>query len=180
MNYTKHQIKRIRDLNDEYFEVVFNKRGLNFLPGSQVKFHNSDLPPVFIASGIQEPWVRVILNRDYSPNFPPGSRSVRLSLDVDNPLPALPAETSPNFLITAAGVGAFFSYASTFPNVKCKVCYMGDNKVQEEWVKSLHKIVTLKELRKEKNVYVVGDKPTIEPRGRRILNICKDNYLYEC
>lgn len=180
MNYTKHQIKRIRDLNEKYFEVVIGKRTLNFVPGSTVKLYNDGDYPLFIASGIQEPWVRLILNRDlFAPKFPTGTNSVRLSLEVDNVLPTLHTEKSPNFVLDAAGIGAFFSYVSTFPNVKCKVCYLGQDKVQEDWVKANHKILTPKQMGKLDNIYVVGNRDVINKKAHKIINNCKSSYLYE-
>ena len=177
MEYTKHQIRRVRDLNDEYFEVVFNKRSLNFVPGSQVKLYKDDVP-IFIASGIGEPWVRIILDKErFLSKFPAGVNSIRLSLELDNPMPNLMTDKSPNFLVTSEAIGAFFSWASTYPSTKCKVCYLGDSKIQEDWIKAFHKIVSLKQLKREKNIYVMGNRELLERKATKVLNICKESYL---
>ena len=101
--YTKHNIKRIRDLNEKYFEVVIGKESLNFLPGSAVRLYNDGDEPLFIASGIQEPWVRLIMNRDLFPNFDFEQRNLKLSSEVQTLIGDLNNETSPNFVIDADG-----------------------------------------------------------------------------
>jgi len=157
--YTKHQIIRTKDLDNGHFEVVFNKRSLNFKPGDVVSLYNTGSEPVFIASGISEPWVRLILPEHLrTPNFEPGVRSIRLDLEVESRIPTLITEENPNFLITPAGLGAFFSYVSTYPHKHCKVCYLGDNRVSEGWIKAYHKLVSKKQIKKAKNVYVIGDR----------------------
>lgn len=179
MKYSKHQIRRIRDLNDKYFEVLFNKRGLNFVPGSSVTLYNGIDTPIFLASGIQEPWTRIILNRDlFSPNFPQGTVSIKLNLEVDNPLPTLMTEQeSPAFVLTSEMVSPFFSYVSTYPHNKCKVCYLGADKISEDWIKTYHKLVDVSKIKKEKNLYVMGDREVLEGKARKVINKCKSSYL---
>ena len=178
MNYTKHQLKRIRDLNDEYFEVVFNKRSLKFSPGDAITLYNGPDHPVFIASGISEPWIRIILKRDLFPDFDYNAVSIRLNKEIQSILPNLMNETAPNFILTAEGIGAFFSYTSTYPRVKCKVCYLGSDKVQENWVKSYHKAVTLpRRMGKLSDLYAIGDREVLERKAKKVLGKCKQVYL---
>jgi len=183
MNYTKHQIKRIRDLNDKYFEVVFAKRSLNFVPGSAVTLYNGPDLPIFIASGIQEPWIRLILNRDlFSPYFKPGTSSIKLNLEIPNLLPGLMAEESPNFVLDSNTIGAFFSWASTNAGKKCKVCYLGDDKVQPEWIRSFHTLVKpsdVSSMRKHGNLYVTGNRNLFETRAKKVLGASKRSFVLE-
>jgi hypothetical protein len=179
MTYTKHQIKRIRDLNDKYFEVLFSKRSLKFLPGCSVTLYNGPDVPIFIASGMQEPWVRIILDRDLFPDFDHNAVSIKLNLKISNLLPGLVTEEQPNFVITSAGVSPFFSYASTYPSVKSKVCYLGEDKITEDWIKMSHKLVDIRKMRRAKNLYILGDGVILRQKACKLLNNCKDSYLYE-
>jgi hypothetical protein len=162
MSYRKHEIIRRKDLDNDHFEVVFNRKSLNFTPGDAVTLYKGDGAPLFIASAITEPWIRVILHRDQSPNFGTGVRSIRLNNEVQTLIPSLMSEPSPNFLISASGVGAFFSYVSCYPHKHCKVCYLGDNKVSEEWISAYHEVVSEKEIDKADNVYVIGDRDLLQ------------------
>lgn len=181
MNYTKHQVKRIKDLNDKYFEVVFSKDALQYVPGSTVKLYNGPDYPVFIASGIQEPWVRLILNRDlFSLNFKPHTLSIRLSLEIDNKLPTLMNEKKPSFVFDSETIGAFFSWVSTYPEVKCKVCYIGDNKLQENWINANHTTVKMSDvlkMKKENSLYVTGYRDSFEGKSKRLINNCKSSFI---
>ena len=181
MKYSKHQIKRIRDLNDNYFEVVFNKRGLNFVPGCCVSLYKGPDFPIFIASGIQEPWVRLILNRDlFSPNFLPGTKSIKLNLEIENKLSTLMSEEHPNFVFDTQTIGAFFSWASTNAGVKCKVCYMGEDKIQEDWIAASHTVVKPSDvlrLKKAGNLYITGNRDLFGHRGQKIIPACKGSFI---
>ena len=178
MNYTKHQIKRVRDLNDRYFEVVFEKRNLKFIPGDAVVLYNGPDTPIFIASGMQEAWVRLILDRDLFPSFDKAATSIRLESNVLGLIPKLISEDAPNFLITPAGVSPFFSYVSTFPNTKRTVCYLGEDKVQENWIQSFHNLVSdPKRLRNVSNLYAIGDINVLEMEASKILRKCKNTIL---
>jgi len=178
MNYTKHQIKRVRDLNDKYFEVVFDKRNLKFIPGDAAVLYNGPDIPIFIASGMQEPWVRLILDRDLFPDFDMEATSIRLESKILGLIPKLISEDAPNFLITPAGVSPFFSYVSTFPNTKRTVCYLGEDKVQEEWIRAFHNLVNHpSRLRNLSNLYAIGDINILEMEASKILSKCKNTVL---
>jgi hypothetical protein len=113
MKYTKHRVHRIADLNDKFFEVVFEKNGLRFTPGAAVKLYHGPDIPIFIASGVQEPWIRLIVNRDLFPDFDHEAISIRLHLGVEYPISLFKLKEPSNFILTADGIGAFFSYVST-------------------------------------------------------------------
>lgn len=177
-DYGIHKVWRVKELNDEFFEVVFSRRRLDFISGSAVDlFSYPDSPSAFIASGKQEPWVRVILDKGRYSNFDMDIDSIKICRDTVNLIPDLFNEESPNFLIDSYGVSPFLSYVSTFPNVKCKVCYVGDNKVAYDWIKSYHKIVTKKEIRKCNDVYVIGEKDYLNSHVSRVINTCKHHYF---
>lgn len=177
MRYSKHQIKRIKDLNEDYFEVVIARNHLKFSPGDCVKFYKDDVL-IPIASGISEPWLRLILKRDlFGEKFDSRTNSVRLSLEIENIVPTLMTEEAPNFVLTPELVGVFFSYVSTYPEKKCKVCYLGDSKVQEVWVRSNHTLEKPSEIRKRDNIYVLGNRDIIEEKAKKVLNNSKSSYL---
>lgn len=178
MKYTKHQVKRNRDLNDKYFEVVFQRDTLNFVPGSSVTLYNGPDYPVFIASGIQECWIRLIMNREIFSKLLPGSRTIKLNLEIKNKLPSLMAEKKPSFVFDTETIGAFFSWASTYPGVKCKVLYLGSNKIQEDWIKANHKIVNnVSKMKRLKELYVTGNRENFTGRAAKLLNTCKEKYI---
>lgn len=181
MNYTKHQIKRIRDLNDNYFEVVFAKQGLKFAAGSTVTLYKGPEFPIFIASGIQEPWLRLILNRDlFSPYFKPGTSSIKLNLEIENKLPSLMAEEKPAFVFDTQTIGAFFSWSSSNAGKKCKVCYVGEDKIQEDWIGSSHSVVKAPDSLKMKkcdSLYITGHRDLFEGKRRKLLNVAKGSLL---
>jgi hypothetical protein len=178
MRYTKHKIWRIRDLNEKYTEVLIAKEGLKYKPGDAVTLYNGDSTPLFIASGVADAWMRLILNRDLFPNFDYQARSLRLNLEIQSFLPELIGEETPNFLLDPVGISTFLSYVSTFPTRKCKVCYLGRNKHHEDWLKhSTHKIVTFKNIKKAKDLYIVGTNKVLEEKAGNLLNTCKKSCL---
>ena len=176
--YTKHIIRRIRDLNENYSEIVFQRDGLQFSPGSCVKLYGIDYPSILIASGIQEPWIRLIVNRDLLSNFPAGTKYIKLYKDIDNKMPTLAAAAAANWIVSSECIGAFFSYVSTYPDRKCKVCYLGSDKIQENWIKANHKMVNIKSLKGDKNLYITGNSDLFKTKPlEKLLSICKESYI---
>ena len=173
-DYTKHQVWRIRDLNDKFVELVIAKGTLNFLPGDSAGIYSLESPsPIFIASSMSEAWVRLILNRDLFPNFDYTQKSIKLDSEIKHNIPDLIYDDAPNFLVTSEGIGAFFSYASTFPDRKCKVCYLGDHQITPAWVKHYHKVVSVKDIKKAANLYVIGENDIIQRKAAKVLNVAK-------
>lgn len=178
MSYTKHQVKRIRDLNEKYFEVVFQKESLNFNPGDCVVLWTGPEIPIFVASGIQEPWVRIILNRDLFPNITPGDLSIRFNKDITSKLSTLPGSVNPSFVFDTNTIGAFFSWTSTNPGKPCKVLYLGDYKIQEDWIKAYHNVVDVSKLKREKELYVTGNRDLFIPKKyKKLPGRCKESYI---
>jgi len=172
-NYTKHQVKRIRDLNSGYFEVLISKESLNFLPGDSCRLYNLEPHDIFFASSMSEAWVRLILKRELFHGYDFTQKSIKLCSGLNHCLPDLIKEESPNFLITSEGIGPFFSYVSTFPQVKCKVCYLGDHQITPEWVRHYHKLVSVKEIKKAANLYIIGDNDIIQRKAAGVIRSAK-------
>ncbi|MCP3686751.1 MAG: hypothetical protein GY861_29280 [bacterium] len=178
INYKKYQIRRIKELSENYFEVVFQKGTLNFTPGDCVQLYKNEKYPIPIASGIGEVWCRLIMRRDIHGHlFPEGTKSIKICHELVNVAPTLMAEEKPNFVLTPEMVGIFFSYVSTFPEVKCKVCYLGDERIQEDWISMAHKVVSPKQIKKCDCLYVLGRQSVIERKLKNIVNNCKGSYL---
>lgn len=177
-DYTLHKVWRVVDLNDQFFEVVFSKRSLKFVSGCAVTLYNySSFPPVFIASGVQEPWVRIILDKDIYSDFDRSVDNIKISREVTNLIPSLIGEEHPNFVIDAYGISPFLSYVSTLPQIKCKVCYVGDNRIAEDWIRSYHKLISKKDMRKCDNVYIIGNKDYLNSHVSRNINKAKCVYF---
>ena len=86
------------------------------------------------------------------------------------------AETNPNFILTSDGVAPFFSYVSTFPLVKCKVCYLGDNRITEDWIKMTHKLVTDPDkMKNTPNLYVIGNREVLESKAKKLIASLKSS-----
>ena len=178
IRYTKHKIIRVSELNDKYYEVLFQKDSLNFCPGSYVTLYKDRDYPLFIASGISEPWCRLIVNCDvFSLNFFAAKDYIKLNLEIDNKLPLLMAEKNPSFIITSDMISPFFSYSSTYPEKKCKVCYLGDYKISMDWIKANHDVVSLSKIKKEKDLYILVEGSIIRDKARTLLNNCKCSYI---
>lgn len=177
MSYSTYPVVRTKYLNEKYFEVLFKRKTLNFTPGSYVTLYN-DPTPMFIASGISEPWIRLILKTDQFYNLL-DIKKLKLNMEIDNPFSTLINETQPSFIVTSEMLSVFFSYASTFPNVKCKICYLGPDKISEDWIKHYHipidKISKMK--RAVSSLYIMGNKEILNLEAKNLLTICKANYL---
>lgn len=183
-SYKKHHVHRIKDLNDLYFEVLFQKNDLTFAPGSTITLYNKREFPIFIASGIQEAWCRIILNKniysfiyDMNKSNAINNKSIKINVDVINELPTLLTEHAPNFIITTEMISPFFSYVSTYPTVKCNVCYLGENKISEDWIKSNHLLVNIKEFNSLNNIYVLGNREILMDKAKSFIYNCKCSYL---
>lgn len=181
--YKKYQIRRIKELNDSFFEVVFQKGSLTFVPGNTVTLYKGPDHPIFIASGISECWVRLIMNRDlFSTYFPPGTRYIKLNSEIISIFPDLAAEKSPSFIFDAQGIGAFFSWASMYPSTKCKVCYLGEDKVQEDWIAGRHILVKSEDILEMKDcedLYITGNRDLFKGDAGEVLDNCKASYLVD-
>ena len=160
--YTKHKICRKRDVSKGYIEVVFERNGLQWTPGGCITLYNGPDVPVFIASGIQESWVSVILNRDLFDNFFLSTGYIKLNVGVDDMFPELLADENPIFAIDSYGVGALFSWASSNMGKQATVCYLGDDFIQPDWIADNHVVINAVELSSIKemdgNIYLAGNR----------------------
>lgn len=161
MEYFKSKVWRKRDLNSRFYEVLFEKRSLNLLPGDSVKLYNLELSPVFVASGLGEVWVRIILDRSVFPDIDFGGH-IKLHREVECLVPDLMSGETPSFAVTASGIMPFLSYSSTYPERKCKVCYLGGDKIHEDWVDKYHEVVGIEDIKKAANLYVIGENDLLQ------------------
>lgn len=169
-DYTKHKIYRAKSINADWFEVVFEKDSLKFVPGSQLTLYSLEQPPVFIGSGIQEPWLRIVMNRDLFDIYK-DAKSIKFSTCIANPLPTLATAESPSFIITPEGASAYFSYASTYPSIKSKVCYLGSGKFNEDWIEAYQEVVKdPSSLKLDKELYIIGDRDLLTQEAGELLN----------
>ena len=161
--------------------MVFQRDSLNFVPGSTVTLYKGPEYPIFLASGIQEPWLRLILRKDiFSLNFGQVGCGIKLNLDVVNKLPSLMSEKNPHFIFDTQTIGAFFSWASTNPEAKCKVCYLGQDKIQEDWISTYHTVVKpsdVLKMKKVSNLYISGDRDLFVDKAKKLIDKCKGSLL---
>jgi hypothetical protein len=156
--YTKHKIIRCRDINSEYFEVLFAGGKRKFKVGDGIMLlGDSSRNIAYISSGISECWVRLILKKSiFSSIIAAGSEHIKILTEVNSELCCLMDEESPNFYITSEGIGPVLSYCSTYPRVKCKICYIGDELIHEDWFRTYHELVNLETIQKCSNLYIIG------------------------
>ena len=91
--YKKYKIHRVKHLNDTYFELLFQKDTLNFVPGCAVTLYNEPDVPLFLASGMQEAWCRLILNTNDYYFKVENMKMLKLDLEVSNKIPTLMQES---------------------------------------------------------------------------------------
>lgn len=118
-DYTLHAIVRTKTFSKNAHELVF-KRGYNrYRPGDQIDI--LDIGKYYIASGIQEPWARVLIDDVHIP-----SPNIRIAKDITNLYPTLvganPKDTV--FIAGDLGIGPCLSFCGTFPSDKfAKIIY---------------------------------------------------------
>lgn len=132
MNYSKHKIWRIKDLDRQettdrqvtgIYEVVFERQTLNFLPGSRVKLLGLEEPLFFVASGIKEPWVRLIVDSASTPRAFWG-RCIKIEKTLCM-YPELLEDKDPAFYVSGEGIALPLAYISTFPDRRPEIVYLG-------------------------------------------------------
>jgi len=177
IDYTKHQIIRIQNLSDSFFEVVFQRDKLSVIPGNIIHIYKVSGDGIPIASGISEVWCRIILSRDkYGSIFSHGTKSIKINKDIKNVFPTLSTEVCPTFIITSFTVGFFFSYVSTFRDIKCNVCYLGIDETFKEWILNNHTLINIKDLYNCKNLYISGNREVFY-NDIELINSAKGSYI---
>ena len=74
-------------------------------------------------------------------------------------------------------VSPFFSYVSTYPKVKCKICYLGNDLIAEPWIKTNQQLVKINALSHDNNIYVMGNGDILSSKAKSYINNCKFSYL---
>jgi hypothetical protein len=182
MKYTKHKIQRVRELNKQFIEIVFERDSLQFVPGDAVRLYKNDELPIFIASGIQEPWVRIILRTEtVSPNYLSQAKThIKLCGEVESIFPTLMTEEAPAFMFDTETIGAMLSWSSTNLGVKCPVCYLGEDRIQEDWIAANHEVISsgsASKMGKKDNLYVSGRQGLFIEGAKKALAKCKGSLL---
>ena len=157
MDYTTLQVVRVKDLSESYFEVILQNRNIIFKPGdclNVIDTASDNCRPFFISSGIQEPWLRLLIKRssagvmiDYLYNLKKKSK-IRIGNEPFSIFPGLIYTKRPVFLAESIGLHPFLSYFSTYPGKKIeKMVYVHHNKpVNLPWLKSNTPLIEAKEI----------------------------------
>lgn len=116
-----HQIKRIKDISKNIFELVINKKRLVFKPGDSVVFYFNNKEYVYpVASAMQEPWVRFIIENESPLKELKSKTNIRVDTEVkkgnDKFLDINYKKAI--FITDEYGIAPFLSYFSAFPNRK--------------------------------------------------------------
>ena len=131
MNYTIHQIRRTKQLNEKYYEVLFQRDNLKTPPGTQITL--LDGSQYLVASGVLEAWCRLIVDETRV------SRSIwGKTLKVkqcDCLFPDLLDNKKPSFIAEGESIAVPLSYISTFPDRKIEIVYKDSHPIHYEWLK---------------------------------------------
>lgn len=165
MKYTKHNIIRIKDLTTNFFEIIFARDHLKFVPGSvlELKGIKGDRHPLFIASEPDCGWVRVIADKREYPGLytlkPKDTLKVcTISTTVDIPNGGV------GFIVSDVGISPVFSLISTFPQQKQTIYYLDNEPISLEYLQHQHQVYTkLEDLEEEMIYYLIGSRKYLEP-----------------
>ena len=145
MEYTILPVIRTKRLSEAFFELVLKKkREICYGPGDciYIKKSTSDgtskYRPYFIASGTQEPWLRVIIRANYRTMDLQALKAgdkVRVKPKLFSVFPSLASADRPVFICASVGISPFLSYISTSPSAKLDMYIIGDVP-NMEWVKN--------------------------------------------
>ena len=130
-------------MSDDYFEVVLKrKREKIYKPGDCLlvkKSASDEMTPYFIASGVGDPWIRLII-RSHNPSdinqdiWQAGK--LRVDPEAFNVFPTLASDNNkPTFICSSVGISPFLSYMSTFPSERINLYVIGQVP-NHEWVKA--------------------------------------------
>ena len=133
--HTLHPIMRTKQLTIDTTEVLFKRNGLKYKPGDKVKLEG--LSP-YIASGIQEPWIRILLKTEQvSMKAGESLRVYGIESDTLNLINANEEKATAVYIAINEGIAPCLSYLSTFPQDKFRaIIYKYDNEgVNIDWLK---------------------------------------------
>ena len=141
MEYTILPVIRTKRLSEAFFELVLKKkREICYGPGDCIyikKPASDEYRPYFIASGIQEPWLRIIIRASDSTELQElkSGDKVRVKPKLFSVFPSLASAKRPVFICASVGISPFLSYISTSPSAKLDMYVIGDVP-NMEWVKN--------------------------------------------
>ena len=133
LDYTEHAVREIRVANDDLFELVLDRNGMDFTPGDCVAIYTEQdkSRPYSIASGSKEGELRFVIRAmdggEVSPwlmGRKPGDR-IRITPPFGWFRPGQEIGNAPFvFLATGTGIAPFLSYANTFSRAP-ELCLYG-------------------------------------------------------
>jgi len=144
MKYSLHKIIRIKDLTKNYFELIIDKGKIPVGFGTQIFLHNplnfEHKSSYIIASGIQEQWIRLILNKNNEPLIYSLLKNSTLKIDsiVVERFPDLMADTKKEkeliFIVDDDGVALLFNWISSNITIKPKhIYYLSNDPINKNW-----------------------------------------------
>jgi ferredoxin-NADP reductase len=123
LDYTEHRVQDVRVVNEDLFELVVDRNGLEFTPGDCAAIYTDDdkSRPYSIASGANKSVLRFIIRKMEDGEVSPWliSRKLGDSIRVTPPFgwfrPGQDIGDAPFvFLATGTGIAPFLSYLNTF------------------------------------------------------------------
>lgn len=130
LDYTEHPVKKVRIVNDDLFELILERNGLDFMPGDCTAIYTDTdkSRPYSIASGSHEDELRFVIRKMEGGEVSPWlmSRSPGDIIRITPPFgwfrPGQDIGDAPFvFLATGTGIAPFLSYLHTFtkPPTQC-------------------------------------------------------------
>lgn len=154
--YTKNIVVRTRDISDDIFELLFQRCGVKTIPGDQICIQppaggEFESKPIWVASGIKEPWVRILCDKMFHPWLSGLKYPSTIKIEtVTSVYPDLIKDPQPCFCVSGTGIAVPMSYISTYPQKRVEIVYLGRTRIQEEYLKAR---CDLKDAREEGKIY---------------------------
>ena len=160
---------RVKDISDDVFELVLKRERIQFMPGDCMLLYNfeREVSPYFIASGIQEPTLRFLINKkksafvDYLYGLRHGDM-VRCDPKPKSVMPNLINAKDEILIAESYGISPILSYLSSYPNKRnIQIYYTGN--VNREWLNVHHVLINKLDdlkLSKKSNIYMFTSQNT--------------------
>lgn len=175
MRYTIYPIIRIKDLEDDYFEVIIRaKREKEYKPGSILYVRHSDgqFNPYAVASGMNDPWIRLLGKKGTNDELYNARGKLKIRTDIDNLFPELYEDETAAFICTGLWCSCALAYVSTFPGSKAPIYTIGDvpnitwlkNYPQAQICANLDELkkLNLNNINKDLNYYILAEKKSAQ------------------
>jgi len=133
LDYTEHAVKKVRIVNDDLFELIVERQGLQFIPGDCAAIYTEDNKsrPYSIASGSDEADLRFVIRKMEGGEVSPWLMSrqpgdcIRITPSFGWFRPGQDIGDAPFvFLATGTGIAPFLSYHRTFEKAP-QLCLYG-------------------------------------------------------